>query len=158
MTTDQDAIRGVLARYCRGIDRRDRELVRSCFHDDATDDHGTGPRPVEAFLDWCFGLLDRYDATFHLLGQSLIETVDDDRAEVETYGIAHHRRAGGPDHLNLVTGFRYLDHFARVGAEWRIAERRAVTDWSRVDRHGDWWPIGDHMLRGEAGPDDPSYR
>ena len=30
----------LLHRYCRGIDRFDRDLVRSCYHDDADDDHG----------------------------------------------------------------------------------------------------------------------
>ena len=85
-------IRTVVARYCRGIDRRDRELVAACFHPDATDDHGTGPLPLDEFLDWAFELLGRYDATFHLVGQSLIDSTGPGRAAVETYGIAHHRR------------------------------------------------------------------
>jgi hypothetical protein len=32
-------IRGVLARYCRGIDRGDYDLVRD-YHSDAIDEHG----------------------------------------------------------------------------------------------------------------------
>ena len=140
MSADHERIRAVLARYCRGIDRRDETLVRSCFLPDATDDHGTGPRPLEQFVEWCFDLLARYDMTFHLLGQSLVEPLGPDEARVETYGIAHHRRVGGPDHLNLVSGFRYLD-----------------LDWSRVDPEAAWWPVPPHLLVGRPGSDDPSF-
>lgn len=154
--TAREAIRDVLAAYCRGIDRRERDLVRECFHTGATDDHGTGPRPVDGFLEWCFELLAGYDSTFHLLGQSTFDFRAGNEALVETYGVASHRRAGGPDHRNLVTGFRYLDLFTDDGG-WRISRRVAVTDWSRVDREGDWWTIPETMPQGRAGPDDPSY-
>lgn len=154
--TPREAIRDVLADYCRGIDRRDRPLVESCFHPDATDDHGTGARPIADFLAWCFELLEGYDETFHFLGQSRFTFANPTRADVETYGIASHRTEGGPDHRNLVTGFRYLDRFEDRGKGWRIASRMAVTDWSRIDRAGDWWAVPDTMLRGRAGPDDPS--
>lgn len=154
--TAREAIRDVLAGYCRGIDRRDREIVRRCFHPDATDDHGTGPRPLEDFLDWCFALLEGYDSTFHMLGQSTFDFHSDREALVETYGIATHRTEGGPDHRNLVTGFRFVDHLTDE-AGWRISRRVAVTDWSRVDRSGDWWDLPAQMLTGRPGPDDPSY-
>lgn len=155
--TAREEIRDVLAAYCRGIDRRDRALVAECFHPEATDDHGTGARPVGEFLDWCFSLLAGYDATFHFLGQSTFDFRSERQAWVETYGIASHRRAGGPDHRNLVTGFRYVDTFVERGG-WRIADRLAVTDWSRLDREGDWWSLPDEMVTGRGGPDDPSYR
>jgi hypothetical protein len=38
---DQFAIRDLLLRYARGIDRRDLDLVRSCYHADAVDEHGS---------------------------------------------------------------------------------------------------------------------
>lgn len=156
--TPREAIREVLAAYCRGVDRRDRELVGSCFHHDATDDHGTGPRDLPVFLDWCFALLAGYDSTFHFLGQSTFTFLDGATADVETYGIAAHRTAGGPDHRNLTTGFRHLDRLEDRGSGWRIASRLAVTDWSRVDREERWWTVPPTLAQGRAGPDDPSYR
>jgi hypothetical protein len=36
----QQQTRDACYRYCRGVDRRDVELVRSCYHPDATDHHG----------------------------------------------------------------------------------------------------------------------
>ena len=36
---DEAEIRRVHIRYCRGIDRMDWDLVRSCYHPDAIDQH-----------------------------------------------------------------------------------------------------------------------
>ena len=44
------AIRDTLARYWRGIDRRDVALVESTYHAGAWDDHGYVKGPVEAFV------------------------------------------------------------------------------------------------------------
>ncbi len=38
---DRDEIRQVMMRYARGLDRLDFELTRSCYWDDATEDHGS---------------------------------------------------------------------------------------------------------------------
>lgn len=37
---DRQQIEDVLVRYSRAIDRADIELLRSCYHEDATEDHG----------------------------------------------------------------------------------------------------------------------
>ena len=155
----REAIRDVLARYCRGIDRRDRDMVARCFHPDATDVHVTGPGPIADFLELFFELLHGYDSSFHFLGQSVIDIDPDGRtARSESYGIAHHRTAGGPDHRNLVTGVRYVDDFTVVAGMWAIAARVAITDWSRVDPAGDGGDVPERLLQGRPGPVDPSYR
>lgn len=150
------AITDVIARYFRGIDRFDLAAVEACFHPDARDDHGTGDRTIPEFLEWVAGLLKKYDATFHLMGQVIIE-VDGNTARSETYGVAHHRAAGGADHLNLVTGFRNLDRWEQRSGSWRIAHRRAVTDWSRIDHEASWWAIPPHLTTGARGQADPSF-
>jgi len=157
-------IRRVLLRYARGVDRLDLDLVRSCYHPDATDSHGTFHGTVDEFLVWVERVLRRYDATMHFLGNPLVEfdPTDDvaavSAASVETYGLAFHRAAGGPPERNLVTGFRFVDRFERRGDCWRIASRVAVTEWSRVDREDDWWPVPDGMLQGRRDRTDPVYR
>ena len=70
---DERAIRAVVLRYCRGVDRMDRELVRSCYHDDATDSHGSFVGTVDEFLDWAWRLLGRYTTTMHFVGNLLVE-------------------------------------------------------------------------------------
>ena len=37
---DKQAITEIIYRYCRGLDRMDRELTLSCWHEGGTDDHG----------------------------------------------------------------------------------------------------------------------
>lgn len=157
-------IRRVLLRYARGVDRLDLDLVRSCYHPDATDTHGSFVGTVDEFVTWVERVLRRYDLTMHFLGSPLVEFPHDDNradldhADVETYGMAFHRAAGGPPERNLVTGFRFVDRFTAVDGEWRIARRIAVTEWSRVDRERDWWPVPDGMLQGRRDRTDPVYR
>jgi hypothetical protein len=146
-------IRNVVMRYCRGIDRMDRDLVRSCYHDDAADSHGQFEGDADAFVEWVWRLLDRYDMTMHFIGNVLVEfdgTPDHvpDEARCESYGIAFHRTAAGGADANLTTGFRYVDRFTKRGGEWRIQRRVAVTEWVRADRPEDHWPISSHVLRG----------
>ena len=68
-----------------------------------------------------------------------------------------HRASSGEPHLNLTTGFRYVDRFERRDGEWRIAHRVAVTDWSRLTAPDDWWPLPEHHRLGARGATDPIY-
>ena len=153
---DERAIERVILRYCRGIDRLDRELVRSCYHADATDHHGSFRGGVDEYLDWAWKLLERYDSTMHLIGNTLIE-VDGAAARAESYGVAFHRGdATVPEH-NLITGFRYVDRFEQRGNEWRIARRVSTTEWVRRDDPALWWEIKDTLVRGQRDRSDPIY-
>jgi hypothetical protein len=154
---DEAAIRQVVLRYCRGIDRLDPELVRSCYHPDATDEHGSFSGGVDDYVAWAFRLLERYESTMHLVGNLLVELAGD-VALAETYGVAHHRgRAGEPFEpvRNLVTGFRFVDRFERREGAWRIARRVATTEWSRVDDEAGRWPLPDDLRRGTRDGTDP---
>ena len=153
----ESEIRRCLLRYARGVDRLDLELVRSCYHADATDSHGSFSGGVEEFLVWVERVLRRYDLTMHFLGSPLVELDDATHARVETYGMAFHRVASGPPEHNLVTGFRFVDRFECRDGGWRIAQRVAVTEWSRVDHEDTWWPIPEGMQQGRRDRTDPVY-
>jgi hypothetical protein len=150
-------IRRVIARYCRGIDRLDLDLVRSCYHHDAHDEHGSFSGTVDEYIAWVSELLAKYDATMHFVGNQLVEFEGSETALVETYGISIHRSTSDKPHLNLTTGFRFVDRFERRDGEWRIARRVAVTDWSLRHRPDDWWPLAEHHRLGRRGPDDAVY-
>lgn len=130
---DRAEIADVVARYCRGVDRRDFALVRSCYHDGAVDHHTGFTGPVEEYIEWIRRGLAQFAMTQHLVGQQLIELYGD-VARCETYGMASHW--SGPDAgepADVTTGFRYVDRMERRDGRWAIAERYAIRDWTRVD-------------------------
>ena len=155
---DKQEIREVVYRYCRGIDRRDLARVRDCYHPDASDRHGSFSGTVDEYLTWVDALLARYVWTMHLIANVIVELEEPlDHAAVESYGVALHRSDEPRPHLNLATGFRYLDHFERRAGSWRIASRVAVSEWS-IRIPGDaWWPIPDSLPKGRRDANDPLH-
>jgi len=134
--TDREEIRDVLARYFRGVDRADWELVRACYHDDALDQHGPlFDGKASDFVDWVSAWLpQRFAMTMHVGGQSLID-LDGDVAQSETYAVAFHRTHPDEDGVasDLTVAARLLDRFERRDGVWRIAHRRLIDDWVRFD-------------------------
>ena len=71
---DEQAIRDTLARYWRGIDRQDAELVGSTYHPTAYDDHGYYKGPVAGFLESLQpGVWDYFENTQHFSGHIAVE-------------------------------------------------------------------------------------
>lgn len=126
-------IADVIYRYARGIDRMDFDLVRSCYHADAYDDHGSMKGTVEEFIAAAASFLTRWTVTQHFMGNMLIE-VDGERARAETYAVAYHRREDAEGNgKDDVMGIRYVDRFERRDGAWKIAHRVVATEWRRVD-------------------------
>jgi len=155
------AIHDVVLRYCRGVDRMDADLVRSCYHPDATDEHGSFAGTVDEYLTWVFRLLSSYDSTQHLLANHLVEfadgTPESGVAVSESYGVAVHQTANGPASKNLVVGFRFVDRFERRDGEWRIAARAATTEWTRALDPAGAWPTPAHLRTGQRDRTDVLY-
>ena len=150
---DRAEIYDVLVRYCRGVDRRDPEMIRSTYHADAWDDHGTYQGDLDGFIAFVEAeVYARFRTTMHKLGQALIE-IDGDTARAETYAVCHHVSAeDGLDTTDSVMGIRYLDRFERRGGEWRIARRQLLWEWLRPDALVELDP---EWTLGRAGPGDP---
>lgn len=126
-------IADVIYRYARGIDRMDFDLVRSCYHADAFDDHGSMKGTVEEFIAAASSFLTRWTVTQHFMGNMLIEVVGE-HARAETYAVAYHRREDADGNgKDDVMGIRYVDRFERRGGAWKIAHRVVATEWRRVD-------------------------
>ena len=166
---DEQAIRDVLARYWRGIDRQDPELVLGTYHPGAYDDHGYYKGPVEGFVETLRpGVWAYFSNTQHFAGNLQIDFLGPDRARVESYAEAHHiqRAGGGPESVatlgadgvdrDLVYGLRYVDLFERRDDEWRIGRRVCAWDWHRVDRVGGI-PLPASYFRGHHSRADPVY-
>lgn len=153
-------IRGVLARYCRGADRRDFELMRSCYHPDATDSHGEFEGGVDAFIDYATAATARYERTMHFLGTIVIDVdVAGGQALSESYVLAFHRAPASrtKPQRDITIALRYLDRFERREAQWRIAARRCVFEWTRTDPVPAGWTFPADYLMGVPGPGDPVH-
>lgn len=149
---DRQEIRDLFARYCRGIDRLDGGLVRSVYHPDSFDDHGSYKGSGPAFADHVIPALSRFTSTTHFLGNSLIEFDGADVARCETYCLAFHRsHADGVDTDHLVA-VRYVDRVERRGGgPWLIAHRVVVFDWARSDPAGERWAFLPEYVLGHRG-------
>ena len=157
---DKQAIREILERYCRGVDRLDAELIRSCYHSDAEDDHGGFKGNGWEFADYVVKALGEHAlATTHMLAQSVIE-IDGPVAWAETYVLANHsvKRAEGEGELWLETfAGRYVDQLERRAGDWKIRTRQVVHDWSRVRKVEQTYPHDAFEQGGRGEHSDPSY-
>lgn len=127
---DRLAIRELAERYARAVDRRDWELARALFSDDAV---LVGPRFELVGRDAILrGLrsVERYRATFHAVTNQLVE-IGGDEASGETYCLASHLFERDGVARKLDWGIRYQDRFRRVDGAWRIARRELVVDFEQ---------------------------
>lgn len=172
---DKQACTELIYRYCRAADRRDETLLRSVYHEDATDDHGCWAGPASEFIPWNIATLATMVRTNHFIGNVLIE-VDGDVAYGETYFIAYHDITAEQMEAMMATGVvmnmegkkagqyqmiaagRYLDRFERRNGEWRFAHKRAAYDWNATFPSTDAWDRSDKAWTfGQRFPDDASY-
>lgn len=144
---DQVALRDLVMRYCRGIDRRDFALVRSCYHDDAIDDHGgMFCGSPDDYVAWVAEALKSMECTLHSIGNSIF-AVDGDYAEGEHYSYNYHRTRP-PARQELVIHGRYLDKYERRDGVWKFSYRKIVFD------HGSMKPVDEESFA-IAGADAP---
>lgn len=149
-------ITDVLTSYVRGADRNDWQLVRRCYHPDATDDHGLYSGDIDGLITFLRSIASTLTATFHQLGPPHIE-VDGDAARVETYCLGWYERAtSNQTTLSIAQGLRYLDKFERRDDRWAIANRIVVLDWEHV-RPSDPTVPAPSWRRGARGENDPSF-
>lgn len=81
---DQQDIFAVLLRYARRLDRMDRELLRSCYWDDAIDDHHAYVGTPDYFIDTTFGGTSPLHIEHHGMSNHMCE-LDGDNAYCETH-------------------------------------------------------------------------
>jgi len=117
---DRLAIRDLLYRYARGVDRRDVAAVRACFTPDCRYDGALASGTVADMLAALPAAMARYERTMHFMGEPAVD-LDGDAARSETPTVAYHMlpEGGGMRVVHVV----YRDSLRRTGAGWRIVER-----------------------------------
>lgn len=127
------AITEVIHRYCRGMDRMDRELTLSCWHPGGTDEHAPlYSGSAEGFVDWLWPVHAEMLSTRHVVTNTII-ALDGDKAETETYWSVTLRTPYQGKVYDIFGGGRYLDQFECRDAEWAIRHRQSILDWERVE-------------------------
>ncbi len=124
---DRAEILDSLNRYARGMDRHDRKMVRSAYHDGAIDVHGSQAFEVEEFIDWAFAYHEPQLHHQHFISNVTIE-VDGDIAHCECYYLFVARYPDRETPLTMAGG-RYVDRFERKGGRWAISTRVCTAEW-----------------------------
>jgi hypothetical protein len=157
---DRQNILGALTRISRGVDRFDRDMFLSGYHEDAVIDAGAFVAPAAQVYDAGAALHEAgQSATQHYLMNHSCE-LDGDVAHAETY----YQYVGvNRDGTNWVAGGRYLDRLQRRDGAWRVAFRYTVLEWSGTIEPNTvplFEGVGDLHLNGlpSRGRQDPSYR
>jgi predicted SnoaL-like aldol condensation-catalyzing enzyme len=154
----RDSLRRLVTLYSRAVDRRDFKLLRSLYHDDAFEQHGTMfEGGADAYVAFVEKALSAYEVTAHYVVNTAFEIAGDE-AEGEVYKINYHRTLG-PERYEIVTGSRSLDRYRRSNGEWRFLSRSITLDWANK-RRVDPEAYGDFAAAsplGRPGREDLSY-
>ena len=161
MTIDEviakQEITDLVGRYMRGLDRLDKNLLRSTFHDDATTDYGFFQGGPDEFVDMAYNALKDHLANHHMIGQVNID-LEGDIAFGEVYFQAFHRIVQDGEERDLFISGRYVDRYEKRNGEWKFAFRSEVNDWARNDpATDDYFQSNTQSLRG-GRLDDFSYQ
>lgn len=121
--------------YCRAVDRLDRKVGYSVWHEDGTADYGDDlyVGSGHGFIDWVCEQHSKMSAHSHQVTNLLIE-VNEDQAVSEAYVIATLQAAAeispsGETRVRHMTFYgRYLDRWSRRGGAWRIDHRVFAID------------------------------
>ena len=139
LADDKAEIELLLTRYARACDDREFDKVGDCFIADAQAEYSGVrlPRGVEHIVAHMQPLAS-LPLTQHIVG-SVSVTVDGDRAECESYTVAHIVRAVDDGHEVVHRGLAYRDELVRTPEGWRIAERVHRVLWSTTEPTV--WPV-----------------
>jgi hypothetical protein len=167
---DKQEIYDLLMRYCRGIDRRDGDLIASCYHPDGVDDRRR-KRSGDQVADGIASHPARQEMAMHFVGNVLID-VRGDTAYSESYCVAYLTlkptdgvlSVGGVEigqatasKYHRALGLRYLDKLERRNGEWRIVHRVCLDDWHQIEPIHEPPPGSAHGRWGMRSTDDPLY-
>ena len=126
-TADKLAIRDVINRYCRGLDRMDKTMARSVFSEDCRAlYHGMYEGTGHGFIEWAWEAHEALDRHSHQMTTVLIQ-LDGDRAVSETYGTIT-LWASEPEPVETCCRSRYYDRWEKRDGQWLIVEREHILD------------------------------
>jgi hypothetical protein len=179
---DRQEIEQILKLYCRAIDRVDVDLLKSIYHPEATDDHGSFSGNAHEFADYITtsmrtGIIDG----IHTVTHCTID-VDGNFATSEAYYWAYQLCPGGEDSVraffgdtyadaqlaagkieqnqDYYCGGRYIDLFEKRAGVWKILRRKITNEWNDIrpnERLTTEGHVAHFNLPGRRDRQDPVY-
>jgi hypothetical protein len=126
----EQEIHAVLDRYARAADRCDVELMKSCYHPDAIDDHGFFSGNGWKFCEFVVEQLRKLVLSVHSISNCIV-TIDGEQAFVESHYAVIHRLKTFLGYTDYFHHGRYLDVFELRDRMWRIKTRIVCQDGER---------------------------
>lgn len=162
---DREAIRDVIYKYCRAVDRADTELLKSCYWPDGFDDHGFYGGNAMEFAEHVTPLLSKTIATTHAISNPIIDVQGDVASAESQVDVLHRVMTEDGKMVNEWCQCRYLDSFEKREGQWRIKVRVVVGDgifWMKMDAalfmSRDFMSAGEALAPSGRYPDDSVYR
>jgi len=151
---DKEAIRDLVLLYSRAIDKKDIELLRDLYTEDATDFHGNSfSGSAEDYCKFIEQSLPYMPYSGHHVCNHMI-SVQGDEGNGEVYALAYHLipdMTGGDKPEEDFMAVRYIDNYRRCAdGKWRFSNRVVTYD-MQLQR-----PFNGGGLMG-LGEKDPSY-
>jgi len=157
---DKQAIYELLFAYCNAADRHDVEKMRSLYHEDAIDDHGSFFKGLAMeFIDKLPEIQEPMEILHHNVTTVNLK-LNGDEAEGEVYILAFHKVRTDNGALDLLIGGRYFDKYQKRDGVWKFAHRAVVADWANLHQPSIVNldnPIIEGSYIGKPGTADPSY-
>ncbi|GAB4148623.1 MAG: hypothetical protein Tsb0016_19680 [Sphingomonadales bacterium] len=161
---DKAKIQEVLVRYSRAVDRADIDLLRTCYHDDAVEDHGGVYKgSATAYVEMLAPVLPNAGRLSHAVSNVYVE-LNDDVAIAESYITTFSRMKKAGEKFDTLTLARAVDRFEKRQGEWRIAERQISWEWNMEIPNNESWgrgiicPDPSQLVRGGKKPADILYQ
>jgi hypothetical protein len=158
----RSAITETMHRYCRSLDRMDRDLMATVFHPAATVSYPAYQGAWPGFVDWVWGLHRAFDIHSHQMANAIIRLGPDLRSAVsESYVSASFWKREGnaaTAATALAAGTqtevraRYLDSWSLTDGGWGIDHRICIVDMKTEQ------PATGLAGAGRRDLEDPSYQ
>lgn len=162
---DRQQIQDVLTRYSRAVDRADLDLLRGCYHADATEEHGgVFSGSAQDYLAQIGPMLPRAGTLNHLLMNVLVEFDGPLAANVEAYILTFARMKKDGEKFDTLTLARAVDRFEKRDGRWAISRRRLCWEWNHDMPMQETWgrgliaPDPTKLVRSAKRPLDILYR
>lgn len=157
---DRQRIWECLLRYTRGVDRLDRPLMLSAFHEQALIVQGGFKGSREDLADWVLTYHQENQLfTQHLMTNHCCE-IDGDTAHSETHVVYYGTNPEVAEKDAFAVG-RYIDRLQRADNAWVIANRvcttEGTTDFLQNGLMAQFKPAADSIARASRDRNDPSY-